>query len=82
MRRFRLVRAEDVSGSSGTGHVAQGVVFTDGHVAMRWCVNSCSTALYDCIEHVERIHGHAGRTCVEYLDELPEWPEPPFLVFP
>lgn len=76
------MRLEDVSGSSGTGHVAQGVVFGDGHVALRWCVPPCSTALYACIEHVEHIHGHTGRTCVEFLDDPPEWREPPALVFP
>lgn len=69
MRRFNLVRNEDYSGVSGTGIVASGVAFGDGTVAMRWNTNTASTALYDSIEDVTTIHGHEGRTKVEFIDE-------------
>lgn len=68
MQRFQLVRTEDVSGQSGTGAVAEGVEFTDGCVAMRWRVQPCSVAVYDSIQDVIAIHGHEGRTTVQYLD--------------
>lgn len=64
MTPFWLFRDEDVSGQSGTGWVAEGVIFSDGKVAMRWLTDPTSTACYDSIEDVEAIHGHNGRTHV------------------
>lgn len=68
MRRFKLVRTEDVSGTSGTGVVAEGVEFSSGQVAMTWfsalgCVN-----VYDNMRVVVALHGHEGRTTVQWLD--------------
>jgi len=62
VRVFRLVRSEDVSGISGTGTVADGVVFPDGVAVLRWRTAGGSTAVYNSVEDVERIHGHDGRT--------------------
>jgi hypothetical protein len=59
---FHLVRDEDETGVSGTGTVAVGVVFPDGTVAMRWNTNTASTAVYDSLEDVIKIHGHGGKT--------------------
>lgn len=67
MRPFNLDRLEDESGVSGTGTVAQGVVFDDGTCAMRWLTNKASTAIYDSITDLEAIHGHGGKTKVVYL---------------
>lgn len=65
MRTFRLERETDVSGVSGTGTVAEGVVFRDGTVAVRWIVGEHrSTVVWDSIEAVEAIHGHNGATRV------------------
>ena len=64
---FILMRVEDESGVSGTGAVAQGVVFTDGTVALRWMTGLRSTGIYDSIEDVEKIHGHGGKTLVKFL---------------
>jgi hypothetical protein len=36
MRQFHLVRTEDISGVSGTGHIAEGVVFSNGWCVLRW----------------------------------------------
>ena len=36
MLRFQLRRAEDVSGSSGTGIVAEGVISNRGRVVLFW----------------------------------------------
>lgn len=67
MRLFVLVREVDVSGQSGTGIVAEGVEYSDGHVAMRWLTETASTAFYDSVEDVETIHGHGGVTKVAFL---------------
>lgn len=64
---FVLHREEDESGVSGTGAVAQGVIFTDGTVALRWMTGLRSTGIYDSIEDVEKIHGHGGKTKVKFL---------------
>ncbi|NIY68001.1 hypothetical protein [Streptomyces malaysiensis] len=66
--RFRLVRAEDVIGISGTGRVAGGVIFPDGTVARRWNTGVASTAVYDSIDDVETIHGHNGASVIELVD--------------
>lgn len=64
---FRLVRDVDVSGISGIGFVAEGIVFSDGTCAMRWELDTASTAIYSSIEDVIKIHGHHGATRVVYL---------------
>lgn len=69
-RRFELVRQEDVSGVSGTGVVAHGVQFPDGTVVLRWSVGEHqSTVNWANIEAVVAIHGHDGRTVVEWIDD-------------
>lgn len=63
MRMFELHRDEDETGISGTGVVAQGVVFDDGPTVLRWIVGEHrSTVVWPSIEAVEAIHGHGGRT--------------------
>lgn len=68
MRLFVLVRAEDVSGVSGTGVVAEGVEFTDGTVVMRWLRRPYSVAFYASIRDVMAVHGHGGKTRVKWLE--------------
>ena len=70
MKRFHLVRDEDETGISGTGVVAEGVVFSDGRVALRWVAHekTRSTVLWDDVEHVITIHGHGGRTRIDWID--------------
>ncbi len=69
MRRFYLQRSEDESGVSGTGRVAEGVVFVSGQVCMSWLTDTPSIGIYDDIEDVEIIHGHGGKTTVQWVDE-------------
>lgn len=66
MRTFNLVRDEDVSGISGTGKVAEGVVFSTGKAVLSWATQFKSVAVYDAIEELESIHGHNGRTHIEW----------------
>ncbi len=68
MRRFRLVRSEDVSGVSGVGSVAEGVLFTSGKAVLGWCSDIASVTVYDSLAELEAIHGHEGRTRIEWLD--------------
>jgi len=68
MRLFVLVRAEDVSGVSGTGLVAEGVEFTDGTVVMRWLRRPYGVAFYASIRDVMAVHGHGGKTRVKWLE--------------
>jgi hypothetical protein len=78
MRAFDLIRIEDVTGISGTGRVAEGVVFDDGHVVMRWLTAHRSTTFFPDIETVRIIHSHAGKTQIVFRDEngLVEIPKP------
>jgi hypothetical protein len=69
-----LRRESDASGVSGTGTVAEGVVFSSGWVALTWLVERygfTGIATYPSIETVELIHGHNGATRVVYYDEAP-----------
>ncbi|HEX7128285.1 MAG TPA: hypothetical protein VF406_21240 [Thermodesulfobacteriota bacterium] len=73
MRTFQMVRYEDTSGVSGVGVIAEGVVFTDGTVVLRWVTAHRSTGLYDSVESCLAVHGHFGRTRLVFEDgsELP-----------
>lgn len=61
-RMFDLIRSRDVSGKSGEGAVAEGFVFEDGTVAMRWRSNRASTNIYASVDDVIEVHGHGGST--------------------
>lgn len=68
-RRFRLVRDIDVTGVSGTGHVADGVLWPDGTASVRWLGPHPSIVFWDKAESLERIHGHGGATRIEWADD-------------
>lgn len=68
-RRFILERDEDVTGTSGTGVVAEGVQFSGGKVVLHWFSHFGAVNVYDNIEVVRVLHGHSGRTRVTWLDE-------------
>jgi hypothetical protein len=78
-RTFELVRYRDLSGVSGTGVVAEGCVFTDGSVALRWRGTNPATAVWPDLESVLAVHGHHGATEVRWLEDSPtddDWSEP------
>lgn len=68
MRTFALQRDVDSSGVSGTGHVADGVEFSNGKVAICWNTKYSSVAIYDSIDVVEKVHGHGGNTRIVWGD--------------
>lgn len=69
--RFRLIRTTDETGTSGTGHVADGVQFQDGTCVLRWRTRDSSTAVYRSHDALMRIHGHNGATACEWIDAVP-----------
>ena len=74
-RLFTLVRNEDETGVSGTGIVAEGVQFASGKCVLTWLTEFSSVAVYDGIGDLLAIHGHHGRTVVEFQDGGSEAPD-------
>ena len=72
-KRFILFRRHDATGVSGTGVVASGVVWPDGHAAMRWKADdpgsASSTSVWSSVTDMLRVHGHGGLSEIVYLDE-------------
>lgn len=73
-RRFVLERRFDVSGVSGSGIVAGGVVFPSGKCITQWRATADipvgSTVFYESLEQIVAIHGHGGETVVRFLDSF------------
>jgi hypothetical protein len=67
-RRFYLDRSTDVTGASGTGRVADGVLWPDGTVTIRWRGEHQSTVNWDNLASAELVHGHDGATRMVFLD--------------
>ncbi len=68
MRPFHLYRHEDVSGISGVGVIAEGVQFEDGVVVIHWRGDVRSTAVYNNVAELTKVHGHEGRTEVRFVE--------------
>lgn len=68
-RLFHLQRDRDVSGVSGTGRVANGVLWPDGTVSLRWIGERPSTVTWDRLADAEHVHGHGGATRIVWADE-------------
>lgn len=67
-RRFTLERTEDISGVSGLGTIAYGVVWPDGRCSIHWPGIHPSTVAWDCLHDAMAVHGHGGATTVNWLD--------------
>lgn len=67
---FWLKRIEDESGVSGTGIVAEGVMFSNGKCVLSWLTKHTSVAVYDSIDELEAIHGHNGKTVIVHKLEI------------
>jgi hypothetical protein len=72
MRFYYLCRKEDVSHTSGTGHVAEVAEFDDGAVVVRWLASRnatgvASTTIFDSLDDLLKVHGHEGRTVAELI---------------
>src|SRR5215472_13411001 len=69
LRIFQLMRDEDVSGVSGVGRVAIGVVFPSGKAVLEWLGANSTFEIFNEIDHVERIHGHGGKTRIVFVGD-------------
>lgn len=75
--RFVLRRRHDVTGVSGLGDVADGVLWPDGTAAVRWRGEHPSSVHWDRGRvSVEMIHGHQGATEVVFVDRTDDQPIP------
>ncbi|MDX2948032.1 hypothetical protein [Streptomyces caniscabiei] len=70
-RRFHLQRTTDITGVSGTGRVADGVLWPDGTVSIRWRGERPSTVAWDRLADAEHVHGHGGHTVIVWDDPAP-----------
>ena len=68
MRRFVLIRVEDLTGVSGTGEVAEGTVFSSGLAVIHWLREPFAMGVYQSLEDVISVHGHEGRTQLQFID--------------
>ena len=59
---FKLLRHKDVSGVSGEGVVAYGVVFPNGKCVLCWNTDTSSIVVYDSVEDCDAVHLHGGAT--------------------
>lgn len=78
---FTIHRDEDVTGISGTGVIAEGWESSDGKtVVLLWLTDTPSVCVYSDVRHIERIHGHGGKTRIvwdtpqQYTPHDPETP--------
>jgi hypothetical protein len=70
VRRFHLIRHEDISGISGTGRVAEGVQFHDGQCVLSWFSQFHTLGISPNIEEDIALHGHDGRTVIEWVSDV------------
>lgn len=68
-RLFVLQRDEDISGVSGTGIVADGVVWPNDMVTVCWRGECASVAVWQRLDDAIAIHGHNGATKFVFSDK-------------
>lgn len=66
MQKFYLLRDDDISGISGTGIVAEGVILNSGKVILEWIKEPSSINIFNSIEDLEDVHGHNGATKIVF----------------
>ncbi|MFE9064872.1 hypothetical protein [Streptomyces violaceusniger] len=77
-RRFHLQRDTDITGVSGTGRVADGILWSDGTASVRWTGPRPSVVFWDNgIADAEHVHGHGGHTRIVWDDPEPTTDEYP-----
>lgn len=68
MRRFHFNRINDASGVSGTGRVAEGVLFDSGLIALSWNSLHKCVCMYTSAAEMMAVHGHEGQTELVWID--------------
>jgi len=72
LRTFHVIRDEDVSGVSGVGVIAEGVLFSSGKVFVNWISMHKIVEMADSVAEWQAVHGHDGRTRISWDDEVKE----------
>jgi hypothetical protein len=72
LKTFKLERKVDVSGVSGCGIVALGVMFSDGQCALHWEGSHSSINIYHSLEDLLFVHSHNGASVVVFDDTTDE----------
>lgn len=77
-RTFKLIRLQDLTGTTGQGHVASGRVNADGTASIQWTVKARladgtarkinTTTHFDTWVDVVLLHGHNGATVLIWDD--------------
>ena len=67
-RRFVLERSEDVSGTSGTGIVAEGTEYSNGYCTVVWLSPLMIIEVAANLKVYMEVHGHGGKTKVVWID--------------
>ena len=70
MKYYKLNRKEDITGNSGTGHVAEVVVGGPGTAIVLWsgdtnALGTSSIVVYETLADLVKVHGHGGSTVLE-----------------
>lgn len=76
MKRFQVFRPAPPEAYFAAGRANppdqvqyEGVVFTDGRVAVRWLTDFRSFSIWDSFEDLMKVHGHPEyKTIVKWLD--------------
>lgn len=69
MKAFYLLRHVDVHKNSGTGVVAEGIIFDNGMCAMAWLSDVKTVTSFPGITAVMKLHSHEGLTEVIIQDQ-------------
>ena len=69
-RRFVIDRRRDPTGVSGTGTVAQGMVFHTGQVVVCWFGAHATVTVHPSIESVRAVHLHGGDSAIRWIDPI------------
>jgi hypothetical protein len=62
MKKFYLLRHDDVNGNSGTGVVAEGCIFGDGTGSYTWLTHTKTVTAFLNTKQIMDLHSHGGRT--------------------
>ena len=77
MRRFLLVRNDDVTGKSGVGIIGEGIEWRGGTADLHWVTDYESFVHWPGgVDAILAVHGHEGATVVRFLDDVPNLDSP------
>jgi hypothetical protein len=62
VKRFYLLRHEDINNNSGVGVVSEGIIFGDGTGSFTWLTKHKTVTVFVKVRDVINLHGHGGKT--------------------